>query len=206
MREKIFISGGFSTLPVDQTNLCSDVIEQTVMSLIDNGFRVSTGMGQGIGLMVLGAVTKKVIIDNAKILSEFRKETVDSGEYLHVGKFPFENPEEMKRLAPEIRKDLIGGSISSVFICGQSDRNEQGLALGMLEAYELAQRYNHIMLPIGSTGYMAEIIWDKVNQSDEDYTNLSVEEFEMLKTCTDATVISDLIVKAVKTRPMCKQD
>jgi hypothetical protein len=67
----------------------------------------------------------------------------------------------------------------------------------LIEEFEIAKRMNKIIIPIGSTGNAAKIVFDEVKQNIAQYPYLQ-EQLEVLETNTNENELVDAIQKIIK--------
>ena len=62
----------------------------------------------------------------------------------------------------EYRMAFLSGAGTSIFLFGNKKVADNVIiSNGMLQEYEIASEKNHIIIPVGVTGYAAEDIWEK---------------------------------------------
>jgi len=128
-----------------------------------NRNRVITGFGRGVGGSIINGVltylneTGKTVSEEDIIMRPFPKVVV--GGINHA--------EQRTRY----RKSMIEYAGVAIFVYGNKFDSANNIALsdGMKEEFDLCIEAGVRPLPIGATGYMAEILWKEVWNSFENY-------------------------------------
>ena len=90
---------------------------------------------------------------------------------------------------------------SAIFMFGQSEHTminggfsqTNHYSHGVYQEFMLAQKHGLIIIPVGSTGYEAEVIWQEVKNNINKYYYLS-KKIDVLKTETNPERLSKIIV------------
>lgn len=93
------------------------------------------------------------------------------------------------------REGIISEVGISIFIFGNKiDKNNKiNLATGMREEFEIAKQNNNIIIPVGSTGEMAKIIYDEVKDNIADYPYLE-SSMDVLGTSYDTLELTNCVL------------
>ncbi|MDZ5757782.1 SIR2 family protein [Carnobacterium maltaromaticum] len=192
LKNNVFISGSIEEYNDIWTNdKVKDFGYKLSKKLVQLNYKVYSGFGLGIGSNIInGALdeiytTKYRHIDEHLVLRPFPQE-INQGEILS---------EKWTRYREEIIKD-VG---IAIFIFGNKkdqDGNTQ-IANGMIEEFEIAKRMNKIIIPIGSTGNAAKVVFDEVKQNIAQYPYLK-DQLEVLETNTNENELVDAIQKIIK--------
>ena len=158
-RNFVYISGSaYKYDPYIEDN-AESFISALSGSICDNGYRIISGFGLGVGSSV---------INGALISSE--KLGISSTERLFLYPFPqnIKDSTERKNRWTKYRHDMI--SNAGVFIALFGNKSQNGnivLADGVMEEFDIAKEKRLLIIPVSQTGYAAEKIWDIV-KSDMD--------------------------------------
>lgn len=163
-------------------------------TLVRNEYKITSGFGLGIGSSVINGALD-VIYD-----SKYRH--ID--EHLCLRPFPqgFPSDAEKEKRYTQYRKDMIEDIGIAIFIFGNKSEldsygnNRVVNASGCRKEYEIAVEKGKIVIPIGSTGYMAKEIFDEVKSQCEKYPYLQ-KYFNQLETETDVKKLVNLILDII---------
>nr|WP_305121066.1 SIR2 family protein [Saccharibacillus sp. JS10] len=175
--KKVFISGAYDKILESEVAQSDELSYALVTSLLENGFRLSTGVGKRLGTLITGY--------SYQYLAEQGIQNKD--KYLSMRPFPFHKDlsEDKKQ---EYRINMQHDCSSAIFLFGQSKKtNEQGsvektghYSQGVYQEFLIAKERKLTIIPVGSTGYEAEIIWKEVKQNINEYPYLSGKIDELM--------------------------
>lgn len=176
-QKTIFISGAaHDYAPFNQVDVEKFVSELT-QDILEMGYRVVTGFGLGIGSSVISGAVEYLLKKRKKIDED------------HLVLRPFPQDEQGKQLWTLYRQDMIDYAGISIFLFGNKYQDgELVLADGIQEEYDISKSNGNILLPIGSTGYMAKELWDKLSKESDispdrlETLNSSTEDLDVIKT------------------------
>lgn len=160
--------------------------------LVKEGFRVTSGFGLGIGSSVINGALDEIYGSKYKNISE----------HLCLRPFPqgIVDAEERKEKWKRYREEIIGENGVAVFMLGNKKVNgKKTIADGCLQEYEIAKKNKCVIIPIGSTGDAAKIIYNEMNDHKEVYSYLE-KYFEILGTETDINKIVGVVLEIVKAK------
>ena len=170
-RNTVFISGSALEYSPYTEQESLEFIHNLSKELIKNKYSVVNGFGLGIGSAVINGALEMIYSSPLKY----------SEDQLIMRPFP--QKKTGKRKLPELwddyRNKMISFSGIAIFLFGNkkdSVNNEVILSDGVLKEFEIAIRQNTIPIPIGVTGSMSFILWEKVNNSFEEYLDKSLKE------------------------------
>ena len=168
-RKSIFISGSaasFGDFDITETEKTLSILSG---ALIQKGYKIVTGVGLGIGNVIISGAISQIFKNKDKSIEE----------YITMRPFPqyIEDENERKCVWDKYRRDLIKRSGIALFFFGNKTSNGGIVtADGMRSEFTIAKELGVILVPIGSTGFMAKELWDEVNyQFDEFYPRCSDE-------------------------------
>lgn len=98
------------------------------------------------------------------------------------------------------REDIIEENGVAIFMMGNKMVDgKKTIADGCLQEYQIAKKNNCILIPIGSTGDAAKVIYNEMKGNKEDYPYLE-KYFDILGTETDIDKLVEIVVEIVKTK------
>lgn len=165
----IFISGSADEYGKWTSHGTEEFLRDLSRALVDQGYRLATGVGLGVGDAVISGAIEQV----------FRVRTGHIEDSLVMHPFPRNHPDETmrKRLWEKYRQDLISTAGICLFVLG--NKRVEGkivLADGVRREFEIACEHGLSVIPVGASGYMAQELWSQVAGSfDEFYPNASAE-------------------------------
>lgn len=173
---QVFISGSASSYdPIDENN-AHEFLTLLGKSLTEHKINVVTGFGLGVGPHVINGVLDA--LDKEK--------TNNISDRLTLRPFPYAIQDAKERQArwTSYRKEMISKAGIAIFVFGNK-KNESGdviLADGMIEEFEIAYKAGLIVIPVGTTGYVANELHKKVSKDFDKY----LPKISGLKTAFDA--------------------
>jgi len=144
---KVFISGSFDVLPMDEDVFADQLCAELSHQLLENNYRICSGMGYKLGNYLSGHALKYLL----------RRNIVETEKLICLRPVPFymSGPEKKS-----FRQSLIADCNVVIFPFGKS--NGLNGSEGVLEEFEIAQSLNKYIIPIGITGYSSSQIAKKV--------------------------------------------
>lgn len=168
--KKVFISGAYDSISDEEVSFADKLSNALVTKLLSNEYRISTGVGKHLGTFITGYAYQ--------YLAEHQ--ITNPNYYLSMRPFPFHlNLDEAEKI--RYRKIMQADCSAALFIFGQSKGNElEGgysktghYSKGVYMEYTLAKESGLMIIPVGSTGYESEIIWNEVKTNINQYYYLS---------------------------------
>lgn len=161
-------------------------------ALVHGDCRVYSGFGLGIGSSVVNGALD--IIYNEK----FRH--VD--EHLCLRPFPQNISDPIKRADrwKKYREGILEETGISIFLFGNKTDKTSGKLLeadGCIKEYEIAKEKGNLIIPIGSTGFVAKKILDEVKADITNYSYLK-DYITQLESETDIDKIVEIVTEIVK--------
>lgn len=159
-QKSIFISGALAETSTDQ----SQFLENLSSSLIKNNLSIVSGYGLGVGSQIITGALNEIYL-NHKI----------SSDYLKLHPFPQNVSDSAKRKAlwKKYRTDMCKEAGFQIIVFGNkkdpSDETKCINSPGIQEEFEIAVDNQLFIIPVGSTGYKAEEIWDLMNKDLDKY-------------------------------------
>lgn len=195
--KNIFISGSISEYHDPWTEkVVNDFAFNLAKTLVQNGFKIISGFGLGIGSSIVNGALDEIMNSKYKHIDE----------HLCLRPFPqiAQKGKSMPDLWQEYRIKMIGESGIAIFIFGNKikkaeDSNTTVIADGMLKEFEIAKKNSAIIIPIGSTGWAAQQIFSEVEAEITKYPYLS-EYLDTLRNCTNPNKLIKTICTIVNTQ------
>lgn len=112
---------------------------------------------------------------------------------------------EKQKVFKQYRKDMISDTGVVIFLFGNkkdpTDSSRIINASGCWEEFEIARNNKNIIIPIGSTGFMAKKIFDEVRTNMDNYKYLE-NYMDALETENDVDKLVDVVIAIVKEQYM----
>ncbi len=191
-RKNIFISGAY--LQNDPNAREKDgFISPLASRLVESGMKIYSGYGLGVGSAVISGAMK-VAYD--------KKDNENLSKYLDLHPFPqnIPDPTERKEKWTKYRKDMCAetGILIALYGC-KLDKGKVVNSPGCNEEFEIAHDNKSVIVPIASTGFMAEEIFNKVITDPSSYgynTSTLIENLKKLKVI-DPVAETDKLIDVV---------
>ena len=102
------------------------------------------------------------------------------------------------------REDIMEENGIVVFMTGNKKVEDKNMVSdGCLKEFEIAKEKNCSIIPIGSTGGAAEVIYNEMKKNKDDYPYLD-KYFEILGTEVDVDKIVDVVIEIAKEKRLVK--
>ncbi|WP_053268770.1 SIR2 family protein [Pseudomonas chlororaphis] len=159
LKNTIFISGSAENFSPWTRNEAQEFVHSLSGALIKNNYRVINGFGWGIGSAVINGAL-------AEIYAHPGKYSEDQLLMRPFPQFPSEG-QDLKTLWEEYRQRMISLSGTSIFIFGNKLNDEEVVVLsnGVIREFEITIEQGRIPIPVASTGYAAQEIWNLMSQN-----------------------------------------
>ncbi|TGL62028.1 SIR2 family protein [Leptospira sarikeiensis] len=190
-RKTIFISGAANDYGARKPNDAFLFIHNLSKTLIQEGYKIVSGFGLGVGSSVITGALEEIYLNPSQ----------SSNDQLLLRPFPQDITGSIDKntLWRRYREDLCLYSGIAIFLFG--NKLESGHIVrsnGMASEFEIAFEKGLFLIPIGSTGFVAEEIWNEINSNLSKYaytTTSLVSNFKMLndKAKSDSELISIII-------------
>lgn len=132
--------------------------------LIERNYKISSGIGLGIGNAFITGAIKAV----------YEKHNGRVNDYLNMKPFPqhIEDKIERRKTWTKYRYEIISSAGIAIFFMGNKIVDGKVvLADGMKEEFAIAKELGLAIIPIGSSGYMANELWKEVTTNFNNYHN-----------------------------------
>ncbi|HML69202.1 MAG TPA: SIR2 family protein [Clostridia bacterium] len=187
---KVFISGAFFNISKEEENFADSISLELVSHLLNSGYRISTGVGKKLGTYITGYAHQ--------YLAE--RSISSPAKYLSMRPFPFHlELDNQKRIA--YRTIMEHDCSAAIFLYGQSESTAQRrlegksdhYSEGVYQEFQIAKQLGLKIIPIGATGYEAEIIWSEVKDNINEYYYLS-KVIDQLKNESSSQRLARIII------------
>lgn len=187
----IFISGSADEFTSPWTEEKTKAFTSALASkLVSQEYRITTGFGLGIGSAVINGALDVIY------KTKFRH--VD--EHLCLRPFPqgISDPIDRREKYARYRNDMLDDVGIAIFIFGNKKGNDGTVlnADGCKEEFEIAVQKGRIVIPIGSTGYMAQELLDNIKETPDNFPYLD-GYIDKLESETDCQKLIDLIMEII---------
>ncbi len=185
--KNIFISGSFRNLNSKEEDRANLICNELTNKLLENGYIIHTGNGKNLGSYIISNTTINSNKYNYNINQKLKIKQLISHDFFKVKN---KKMREQKRI---INK-MLSNCKTIIFLYGQYIDNS--ISKGMLTEYEEAKKHNMILIPILSTNYAAEHIFNTIVQENKlDYIIKFKDE---LKEAFSPEEISNVVLKIIK--------
>ena len=167
--------------------------EKISAELVKENFKVVSGFGLGIGSAVVNGALREIYASKYK----------HTDKYLSLRPFPqgIKDQKERETTFKKYRIDMISETGIAIFLFGNKKDpvNDSKIinANGCMEEYQIAKKNGDIIIPIGSTGYVAEEIWKEIKGDMLSYSYLD-KYMDTLKREMKIDELVSVIMKIVK--------
>lgn len=159
-RRTVFISGSAADYGKWGRAATEEFVSKLAGALISKNLRLTSGFGLGIG----GAVVSGAV---QEIYSTLHR-SID--EQLMLRPFPIgiTDPKERDATFRRYREELVSQAGTAIFVMGNKI-SDAGIinATGVRAEFELAKEKGLSLVPIGSSGWMSQELWNEVNTNLE---------------------------------------
>ncbi len=125
--------------------------------LVREDCRITSGFGQGIGSSIVNGALDVIYAEKYRHVNE----------HLCLRPFPqnISDPDERAKRWKQYREDMLKETGISIFIFGNKRDMASGRIVeadGCIKEFDIAEEKGNIIIPVGSTGYAAKTIFDRV--------------------------------------------
>lgn len=189
----VFISGSADCYGSWTKETAELLAEKISAELVKENFKVVSGFGLGIGSAVVNGALREIYASKYK----------HTDKYLSLRPFPqgIKDQKERETTFKKYRIDMISETGIAIFLFGnkRDPVNDSKIinANGCMEEYQIAKKNGDIIIPIGSTGYVAEEIWKEIKGDMLSYSYLD-KYMDTLKREMKIDELVSVIMKIVK--------
>lgn len=198
-RNNVFISGSAEDYASWGRDKAEGLARKISEFLVKDDFKITSGFGIGIGSSVI----------NGALVEIYRSKYRHIDEYLRLCPFPqgIKDVAERKNVFTQYRKDMISDTGVAIFLFGNkkdpTDSSRIIEAPGCWEEFLIARNNKNVIIPIGSTGFMAKRILDEVKANMDDYKYLE-KYINVLETEVDVDKLAKTVTAIVKEQRMAE--
>lgn len=185
----IFISGSAYDYGEGWNEIAIPFITQLTQTLYKNKFKIVTGHGRGVGSYIIGS-----------ILEENNSKTKNLEKYLDIRAFPYQykDKKNYEELTYQYRENIFKDSGIVIFIFGNKmEENKLIKSSGVYKEFEIAIEKKCFIIPIGSTGFVALDIFNKIEQQINDYPYLK-KHLKILKSSKNIDQLIKVIIEIIE--------
>lgn len=196
-RNNVFISGSADEYAGWGKNKAEELARKISEALVRNNFKITSGFGLGIGSSVI----------NGALTEIYQNKYKHTDEYLCLRPFPQEIKDvtERQNVFKQYRKDMISNTGIAIFLFGNkkdpTDKSKIIDATGCWEEFIIAKENKNVIIPIGSTGFMARKILDEVKANMDNYEYLK-NYIDILEKENDVNKLVKVVVTIAKEQRM----
>jgi len=189
--KNVFISGSAEefSAPWDKSK-AEELASKLAKELVHRDCRITSGFGLGIGSAVVNGALDIIFAE------KFRH--VD--EHLCLRPFPQDIADPTARAArwKMYREEILEETGISIFMFGNKKDGSGNIVVanGCIQEFEIAKAKDNLIIPIGSTGYAAKTIFDRVKADAADYPYLS-SYLPQLETETDIDKLVEIVTEII---------
>jgi hypothetical protein len=191
LRSNVFISGAAKTYSPRTERDSLTFVHKLSYSIASKGYKIVSGVGQGIGGAVVNGVTEYVFstkyrhLDNSLILRPFPQMVTGS------------KTKEERNF--EYRNEMLKHAGIAIFVFGNKDDGNGGIALssGMIDEFEIAIKNVVVPIPVGATGYTSEELWKKVTASPSLYYPNNSELLDAITQVGNSKLTDDELINQI---------
>lgn len=188
-RGNIFISGAAHIYDPYTEEDAKLFIHKLSYKLAENGLKIVSGYGLGIGGIVINGALDYKLNSNYQNLDDL------------LILRPFPQIQSGKRTISEIwtdyRKEMISQAGIAIFLFGNKvDNGKIVNSNGMIEEFEICLNKNVIPIPVGCTGYVSKDIWDRIASDINRYYPNKHDLLDLFNVIDDPTKTIEEIINA----------
>ena len=185
----VFISGSADFYDSDWTKgKAEELAYKLSYQFVKQGYKVTSGFGLGIGSSVINGALDEINGNKYNHIDE----------HLCLRPFPqnIEDPDERARKWKKYREEILSNNGIAVFMFGNKkdcDGNKIE-ANGCWQEYQIAKQKGCLIIPIGSTGNIADKILEDI-KLDKELLSYIEDSVEILKEEKDIDIIVETVLK-----------
>ena len=191
--KNVFISGSaeeFSS-PWDKEK-AEELAGKLARALVHGDCRITSGFGLGIGSAVVNGALDIIYAEKYRHVDE----------HLCLRPFPqnISDPVERAERWKKYREGILDETGISVFMFGNKRDKATGNIVeadGCIQEFEIAKAKGNLIIPIGSTGYAAKTIFDRVKADSADFPYLT-SYLAQLESETDIDKLVEVIIEIIQ--------
>lgn len=190
----VFISGSADFYDGDWTKEKAEELAYKLSNqLVKQSYKVTSGFGLGIGSSVINGALDEI--------NKHKYNHVD--EHLCLRPFPqnIVDPDERAKKWKEYREEILSNNGIAVFIFGnkKDSKGNKVEANGCWQEYQIAKQKDCLIIPIGSTGDVAEKILEDLKLDKDLYCYIE-DSVDILEKEKDVNKIIETVLKIANKR------
>lgn len=195
--KNVFISGSAEEFvaPWDK-NSAERLAAKIAGVLVHEDYRITSGFGTGIGSAVINGALDIIYAEKYRHVDE------------HICLRPFPqnivDPAARMERWKKYREEILEETGVSIFIFGNKRDSVTGNIIeadGCIQEFELAKAKDNVIIPIGSTGYAAKTIFDRVKANIADYPYL-MPYIDQLETEIEVDKLVEMVTEIIKNQSL----
>lgn len=187
----VFMSGSAHEYGDIGKDKAEQFIHELSKKLICREYKIVSGFGLGVGGAVINGALEEIYVRGQK----------STDEQLILRPFPQNQTGAipLKTLWDDYRKDMISLAGIAIFLYGNKIQDGAVVpANGVEREFEIAVENGLRVVPVGATGFVAEMLWKEVsNNLDKYYPGFSPEFEENFKEIGDSSLAPDALLESV---------
>jgi hypothetical protein len=185
----VFISGSADQYGDWSQELAVKLIQKLTAQLILNECKIFSGFGLGVGSFVINSAIQTI--------NEEKYRHYD--DYLEINPFPFQlTGDERQKFNTLYRDRILEHCGIAIFLFGNKTKDGKLIvADGVLEEFKIAVEKGLCVIPIGSTGYAALEIADKIKTDIVNYRYLQ-DKIDVLCSSKDIDTITCAVISIIR--------
>lgn len=185
---KIFISGSAENYGNWKIENAIELMHNLSSQLIKEEFKIVSGFGLGVGSIVINGALSEI----------YKSKFGNSAEYLELKPFPqiASGGIKLPELWESYRQEMISKCGTAIFLFGNKKGRDEKIieANGVYREYEIAKEKGLLIIPIGSTGFVAKEIFDEIKKDIMKYSYLK----KYLKVLENSQNIKEIVESIVQ--------
>ena len=161
------------------------MIRYLTKRLCESNYRIVTGHGKGVGSFVISSV-----------LDEYGSSVHEIARHLSIRAFPFQDKKraDYAEMVTEYRSGFFQEAGVAIFLFGNKlVDGDISIAPGAMQEFTLARENGCFLIPLASTGYAAQKIYDTMRENQSDYPY--IKDWDLLQTCKDPHCLVGCVLK-----------
>lgn len=185
----VFISGSAEEYGDWEEEKAFDLIRYLAKRLCESNYRIVTGHGKGVGSFIISSV-----------LDKYGNSIHEIERHLSIRAFPFQDKKraDYAEMVTEYRSGFFQEAGVAIFLFGNKlVGGDISIAPGAMQEFALAREHGCFLIPLASTGYAAQKIYNTMKKSQSDYPY--IKDWDLLQTCKDPYRLVECVLKILDT-------
>lgn len=186
----VFISGSASDYGKFGQEAAIELMHNVSKKLVEKEHRIISGFGLGVGGYIINGALEEI----------YKSKYKNSNEYLTLRPFPqyASGDKKLADLWQEYRYEMIKEAGVVAFLFGNKLDQDGNLVVanGVISEFEIAKKQGKFIIPIGSTGYASNVIFNEVKSELDNYWYLN-DSVDVLENELEPSKIINEIIKII---------